>query len=416
MDLRQRGNLSDAPVARVATTDALLWRSMVLTDYDGQTWRATGSALEAPPSGSAFVGRAGAAGIGDPAASADPGLRTDRVELLSSSDRLLLAPGTVSGLSPSTGTPLGYGNTWRAPADDYTVVSRVPTLPAGDPTAVDARTADQRNLALPPLPARVTALAQEITAGATTRATAVEAVSDYLREHYRYRLDTPAPRRGQEAVDDFLFTTREGFCEQFASAAAVLLRAVGVPTRLAVGYADGKLTNAGRVLRGTDAHAWIEVEFPGTGWVASDPTAGAQRADATVSRWRSWLSSYGTGAALLSLAGLVGSVLIAVAHASAQRRREERELDPLDRALRHLDRRLGSERRRPDETLREFADRVGLDESERSALRVAEDMRYAQSVPPEVTRDAAAGTLTRSRARGRSSRSRSTGAFGSSRR
>jgi hypothetical protein len=151
------------------------------------------------------------------------------------------------------------------------------------------------------------------------------------------------------------------------------------------------------------------VEFPGTGWVAADPTAGAQRADATAGRWRSWLSSYGTGAALLSLAGLAGSVLIALAHASAQRRRQERELDPLDRALRRLDRRLGAERRRTDETLREFADRVGLDDADRAALRVAEDVRYARSQPADGTRRAAAGTLTRRRARGRSTRTRSAG-------
>ena len=79
---------------------------------------------------------------------------------------------------------------------------------------------------------------------------------------------------------------REGFCEQFASAATVLLRAVGVPTRLAVGYADGTPTEAA----GCSA---VRMRTPGSrsssrapGWVAADPTAGAQRADGTPSRWR----------------------------------------------------------------------------------------------------------------------------------
>jgi hypothetical protein len=402
IDLRQRGSLPDTPVARVATHDALLWRSMVLTDYDGQSWRATESDSGAPSSSSPFAGPVDDSGTdsGNDSGTVGPGSRSDAVDLLSTSDHLLLSPGTMTGLNPSSGSPLGYGDAWRAPADQYTVVSHIPVLPADDQTPVASDTSDPRDLALPPLPARVSELARTITAGTGTRKEAVDAVTRYLREHYRYRLDTPAPQQGQDAVDDFLFTRGEGFCEQFASAATVLLRAVGVPTRLAVGYADGTPTESGRVLRGTDAHAWIEVEFPGTGWVAADPTAGAQRADGTPGRWRAWFSSYGTGAALLSLAGLAGSVLIGVAHASAQRRRQERELDPLDRALRRLDRRLGAERRRPDETLREFADRVSLDEPERSALRVAENMRYAQSPPPAGARATAAITLAR-RGRGR---------------
>jgi len=98
-----------------------------------------------------------------------------------------------------------------------------------------------------------------------------------LRGHEKYDLNSPVPATGADAVDDFLFVSHTGFCEQFASAAVVLLRSVGIPTRLVTGYSHGDLTAAAgeRVMRGVDAHAWIQVWYPGVGWIASDPTATA---------------------------------------------------------------------------------------------------------------------------------------------
>ncbi|HSP39552.1 MAG TPA: transglutaminaseTgpA domain-containing protein [Frankiaceae bacterium] len=377
LDLRQRGDLPHEPVAQVATADPLLWRSSVLTGYDGNTWRALGSSgTETAPGPQA----------------AD---RTDAVTLLGPGDRVLLSPGVVTGLEPAGGRGLGYGNARRTASDSYTVTSAVPTVGPDDRTPVAEPTSDQRALELPELPARVVDLARGLTAGASTRTEAVDAIVRHLRETYRYRLDSAVPDRGTDAVDDFLFRTREGFCEQFASAAAVLLRAVGVPTRLAVGYADGNPSNGGRLLRGSDAHAWIEVEYPDAGWVAVDPTAGVRRADGDASGWRAWLSTHGTGTALLALVGLAGGVALGVGQAAAQRRRQERGLDPLDRALSRLDRRLGVARRRPDETLREFADRLPLTADERSAVLVAEASRYAPAAPDQRTRRTAADVLIR---------------------
>ena len=84
----------------------------------------------------------------------------------------------------------------------------------------------------------------------------------------------PAPL-GRDAVDDFLFNTREGFCEHYASSFTVLMRAAGIPARVVTGYQGGFWNALGQYLliRNADAHAWSEVWLAGRGWVRVDPTA-----------------------------------------------------------------------------------------------------------------------------------------------
>ncbi|MFP5488836.1 MAG: transglutaminase-like domain-containing protein, partial [Acidimicrobiia bacterium] len=90
-----------------------------------------------------------------------------------------------------------------------------------------------------------------------------------------YDLRAPLPDPGEDAVHDFLFDTRLGFCEQIASALTVMLRTQGVPARLATGYLPGTRDRVAGVfeVRASDAHAWVEVWFPESGWQAFDPTA-----------------------------------------------------------------------------------------------------------------------------------------------
>jgi len=89
---------------------------------------------------------------------------------------------------------------------------------------------------------------------------------------FRYTL-TPAPL-GRDAVDDFLFNTREGFCEHYASSFTVLMRSAGIPARVVTGYQGGYWNQLGNYLlvRNSDAHAWTEVWLAGRGWVRADPT------------------------------------------------------------------------------------------------------------------------------------------------
>jgi hypothetical protein len=96
-----------------------------------------------------------------------------------------------------------------------------------------------------------------------------------MNANVTYDLDAPLPAPGADAVDDFLFESHLGFCEQIASALTIMLRTQGVPARLATGYLAGSRDRVAGVfeVRGSDAHAWVEVWFPETGWQAFDPTA-----------------------------------------------------------------------------------------------------------------------------------------------
>jgi len=100
----------------------------------------------------------------------------------------------------------------------------------------------------------------------------IDRIFRHFNETFVYTLE-PQPL-GRHSVDDFLFQTQQGFCEHFASATAVLLRSVGVPSRIVTGYQGGEW-NASQnylTLRQYDAHAWVEVWLEGQGWVRIDPT------------------------------------------------------------------------------------------------------------------------------------------------
>jgi len=95
----------------------------------------------------------------------------------------------------------------------------------------------------------------------------------WLRRDFKYTIS--APPVGFHATDEFLFTTRLGFCQHFSSAYAVFMRAAGVPTRVVTGFVGGHYNQLGDywLLRAKDAHAWDEIWIEGRGWIRVDPTA-----------------------------------------------------------------------------------------------------------------------------------------------
>ena len=114
-----------------------------------------------------------------------------------------------------------------------------------------------------------------MTRNAPTTYDKVLALEGWMGAHTKYTLDIPPLPPGQDAVDRFLFVDRRGFCEQIGTSLVVMLRSLGIPARLAVGYATGErnpFTGLYEV-RAKDAHTWAEVYFPGVGWQAFDPTA-----------------------------------------------------------------------------------------------------------------------------------------------
>ncbi|HUS71047.1 MAG TPA: transglutaminaseTgpA domain-containing protein [Anaerolineae bacterium] len=122
---------------------------------------------------------------------------------------------------------------------------------------------------------RVKILGQEIVSKDRNAYDRAVAIQDYLRRTIRYREDIQAPPQDRDAIDYLLFESREGYCNYYASAMVVLARAVGIPARLAVGYAGGEPDEqSGRwAVRERDSHAWVEVYFPRYGWVEFEPTA-----------------------------------------------------------------------------------------------------------------------------------------------
>lgn len=120
---------------------------------------------------------------------------------------------------------------------------------------------------------QVAQLAQKVAAGAANPYDQVKQIESYLRTHYRYRLEVSLPT-GSSPIDYFLFSSREGYCEYFASAMGEMVRSLGIPVRLVNGYGPGVLDEKTKLttIRASDAHTWVEVYFPRYGWVAFEPT------------------------------------------------------------------------------------------------------------------------------------------------
>jgi protein-glutamine gamma-glutamyltransferase len=293
LDLRVRGALSTVPIFVVAASAPAYWQGAVYDHYDGVAWTMTG---ENPSSDWKNSSSTAAPVQKAPADTEQPAgvqvaSRDDSVQLVSTEvQSVVFAPGrAVSYTGPGhvfvdvDGNPRLNGVPAGVPSShDYAVTSTRPVVAPGQsggpvgPAKGD--TADARWTQVPAqLPARVRQLATQLTSDATNRAGAVAAIDNYLRSNETYDLSAPLPRPGDDAVDDFLFVSHVGFCEQFATAAVMLLRTVGIPARLVTGYAQGDVASepGRRVMRGSDAHAWVQVWYPGTGWVDADPTSSA---------------------------------------------------------------------------------------------------------------------------------------------
>lgn len=131
----------------------------------------------------------------------------------------------------------------------------------------------RRFLQLPAIGQRVADLARQIVGPAASPYDQAVAVEQYLKRTYRYSLDVgTAP--AVNPVEEFLFGRKTGYCDHFATAMVVLLRTLGIPSRLATGFSQGEWNDVGGyyTIRQRDAHAWVEVYFPNSGWVTFDPT------------------------------------------------------------------------------------------------------------------------------------------------
>lgn len=116
-------------------------------------------------------------------------------------------------------------------------------------------------------------LANQLIANKYSNLDKVNAIKAYFDISNGFRYDTQTAVGSDESgLEDFLFRSKAGFCEQYASAMGILLRAAGIPSRVAMGYTAGYQNGEYRTITTQNAHAWVEVYFPSTGWVTFDPT------------------------------------------------------------------------------------------------------------------------------------------------
>ncbi|GAB4334077.1 MAG: hypothetical protein Kow0099_06050 [Candidatus Abyssubacteria bacterium] len=146
----------------------------------------------------------------------------------------------------------------------------------------------------PKLNPQIRELAMQVTDKAETPLDKIQAIQSYLENNYQYSLDLAAPVT-DDPLYDFLFITKAGHCEYYATAMTIMVRMVGVPARLAKGFQKGQWNSDGNFyeVRQRDAHAWVEVYFPDYGWIPFDPSprAGAdQYFEAQRSPLARWIS------------------------------------------------------------------------------------------------------------------------------
>ena len=300
VELGQIGEIkkSSSVVMRVETEkpigyDLLRWRGIALTTFDGKRWSSTqarGEALRPGPDGWIHTPEAAQA-----KSSSEQTIRytvylepvaTDAVFV---PGKAISLQGNFSGGATNSFAALQRNylitdatDTLKNPfrnfaAIRYTGISRLAPREAARLRAAGIDYSNDITSTYLQLPAgldrRIPELAREITKNAKTSFDKVVRIESYLRTRYAYTLNLTG-KPGQDPLAHFLFETRAGHCEYFASAMAVMVRTLGIPSREVNGFLPGQYNDLGGdyIVRASDAHSWVEVYFPGSGWQVFDPT------------------------------------------------------------------------------------------------------------------------------------------------
>lgn len=278
LDLSYRGRLSDTIMMYVQSPAWSYWRGYAFDQYDGRNWSTSDDNLRPY-----YAGRSGRFVL-DRNVKQQTFVQT--FYIAHDMPNVLWAGGTpVSVFFPSRELALDVtgGIKVGSALTEGTVYSIESTSRSFEPDVLRNASGDipdwveSRYYQLPEtVTDRTRELAQTITAGKAITYDKVIAVRDYLLNTFPYDYFPPPQAPDTDAVDQFLFVDKRGVCEHFTSAMVVLLRAAGIPARFVVGYGSGTynaITGYYEV-RANDAHAWVEVYFPGLEWVPFDPTPG----------------------------------------------------------------------------------------------------------------------------------------------
>jgi protein-glutamine gamma-glutamyltransferase len=291
----------------------LKWRGIALNHFDGKSWSNEFQSRPLPLSSGVYrLGRP------DPPGSIINPLRYIHYRILMEplgTNVFFLAekPRVLGGdYRPVSVDAAGavYNLDQQHPISRYDAFSELPEVDS-DALRLASNVAPEGSeayLKLPPLDPRIPQLAEEITASSASNYEKAAAIEQYLRTHFGYTLQL-GRAHPQDPLANFLFERKQGHCEYFASSMAVMLRTLGIPSRIVNGFRGGEFNDlTGQyVVRASNAHSWVEAFFPGFGWTSFDPTPAANLTtrtgwsrvqlyiDAASSFWREWIINYDAG-------------------------------------------------------------------------------------------------------------------------
>ena len=304
----------------------LRWRGIALINFDGKRWSTpehTSETLRAQPDGWIFLRERERATLTAMNLQYTVFLQPIATAAIFTPGEPISIKGNFSPDNSNADWAASHSYIWRDSTGSlfnpfhnysavrYTGLSRLPKLDTAQLRAAPTESTDAiraEYLQLPrALDARIPDLAKQVTERANSPYDKAEAIETFLRTRFGYTLSL-AGKPGDDPLANFLFVTRAGHCEYFASAMTILLRTLDIPAREVNGFLPGEYNDLGGdyIVRASDAHSWVEVYFPGSGWVTFDPTPPALEKSGLLSRlskyidwvqlsWSEWIINYDFG-------------------------------------------------------------------------------------------------------------------------
>jgi protein-glutamine gamma-glutamyltransferase len=241
---------------------AYYWRGLTLDYFDGTAWRKSKTAMRSVPveDNEYVVSKYG----GGPEVSQKIFLEPIDSHVIFGLSQVRSVRGDSFRVRSDDAGDIFF---WRksSPGAEYTVSSSVTPRYPGKFSRI--------YLQLPPGMERVAALARRVSHRAKSDLEKAEVIQDYLKRNYKYSLSAAKPPRGMSPIENFLFRSKEGYCEHYATSMVVMLRSLGIPARIVNGFHGGEINEYGGyiIVRQSDAHSWVEALINGM-WTRFDPT------------------------------------------------------------------------------------------------------------------------------------------------
>ena len=294
LDVGTPVELSNEVVLRVRAEEPRYWRGTTYEEWDGRRWSSRLASIPLTATGGGALPAQDEATRSVPADLdlPEPVALTQRFTTERAGLDVLLGAWRIESLdvpiqrarlagdgSIRLDEPLGAGATWTVVSEE--VPATKDDLRRADPLRIDDGGVDLGVYATEDnVSEAVAELARELTADQATTYDKVVAIESWMDANLTYSRDIPVLGANRDPVHHLLFESKRGYCEQIGTALVVMLRSLGIPARLAVGYvpSDFDPSTGSWVSRASDAHTWAEVYFPGVGWRGFDPTAGVPTA------------------------------------------------------------------------------------------------------------------------------------------